>query len=403
MAEELFLVKYGELTLKGGNRPQFERRVVEDIRRKLERLPAPAAPAGETAPARSPRPEFQRQWGRLYARAPAERAGRLAEALSHTFGLTAFSRALRVEKNVAAVEEAAVRLAEDLLGRGEGPRFKVEARRTDKSFPLDSYAICCRLGDVLRRRFPQLVVNLDRPDWVLNVEIREAAYLYGPESPAPGGLPLGSSGRGLLLLSGGIDSPVAGYLMGKRGLRIDALYFHTPPFTSEQALGKVEKLVRLLSAWLTGMRLLVTPFTDIQLRIRERAPEEETTLLMRACMTRVADLLARRRSCHCLVTGESLGQVASQTPESLRFTQSLAVLPVFRPLIGLDKEEIVALSRRIGTFEVSTLPYEDCCTLFSPAHPLIRPDFERMQGSLRSLEIDELLERAARETQVLRP
>ncbi len=391
MPEELFLVKYGELTLKGGNRPQFERRVVEDVRRKLEE-------AGV-----SPKPVFQRQWGRLYVHARAEQAGPTAEALSRTFGLVAFSRALRVEKRMEAIEEAALRVAEALPAEALEERFKVEARRTDKSFPLDSYGICCRLGDVLRRRFPGLRVSLERPDWVLSVEIREAAYVYGPESAAPGGLPLGASGRGLLLLSGGIDSPVAGYLMGKRGLRVDGVYFHTPPYTSQQALEKVQRLVRILSAWLTGMRLLVVPFTGVQLRIRERAPEEETTLLMRAGMTRVADLLARRRGAHCLVTGESLGQVASQTPESLRFTESQAALPVFRPLIGMDKEEIIAAARRIGTFEVSTLPYEDCCTLFSPAHPLIRPDFERMQRSFQALEMEELLERAVRETETWRP
>ena len=391
MPEELFLVKYGELTLKGGNRPQFERRVVEDARRKLEQ-------AGV-----SPRPVFQRQWGRLYVHARAGQAAPTAEALSRTFGLHAFSRALRVEKKMPAIEEAAVQLVEGLLAAGRGQKFKVEARRTDKSFPLDSMGICRRLGDVLRERFPRLAVSLERPDWALTVEIREAAYLYGPESPAPGGLPLGASGRGLLLLSGGIDSPVAGYLMGKRGLKVDAVYFHTPPYTSEQALEKVERLVGILSAWLTGMRLLVVPFTGVQLRIREKAPEEESTLLMRACMTRVADLLARRRGAHCLLTGESLGQVASQTPESLRFTQSRAELPVFRPLIGMDKEAIIAIARRIGTFETSTLPYEDCCTLFSPAHPLIRPDFERMQRSFQALEIEELLARAVQETETRQP
>jgi thiamine biosynthesis protein ThiI len=387
MGEALFLAKYGELTLKGENRPQFERRVAQDIRRKL------AAGADGL--------EIQRQWGRLYVRVAAEQADRAAQALARTFGLVAFSRALCVEKDMAAIEAAAVELAGRLVGEDGGPRFKIEARRTDKSFPLTSYQIACRLGDLLRGRFPQLQVNLTRPDWVLNVEIREAAYLYGPQTAAPGGLPLGSSGRGLLLLSGGIDSPVAGYLMGKRGLKIDALYFHTPPFTSEQAQRKVEQLSRILSGWLTGIRLLVTPFTGVQVRIRERAPEEETTLHMRACMTRVAELVARQRRCNCLVTGESLGQVASQTPESLRFTQSLVTLPVLRPLIGMDKEEIVAVARRIGTFETSILPYEDCCTLFTPAHPLIRPDFRRMQRSLQSLQAEELLEQAAQGTQVL--
>ena len=292
-------------------------------------------------------------------------------------------------------------MAESLLEQGPGNRFKIEARRSDKSFFLTSYEIACRLGDVLRARFPELMVDLHHPDWTLNVEIREAAYLYGPETKAPGGLPSGSSGKGLLLLSGGIDSPVAGYLMGKRGLKLDAAYFHTPPFTSEKAKEKVEHLTHILSEYLTGTALHVVPFTETQVRIKERARSEEVTLLMRACMVNIAAIIAEKTGSICLVTGESLGQVASQTPESIRFTGHGTDFPIFRPLIGLDKEQIVSLARKIGTFETSILPYEDCCTLFSPAHPLVRPDYESMVRSFQELEADALLQKAAAEAQII--
>jgi len=376
----LYLLKYGELSLKGGNRRRFENQLCNNIREKLKNVPT----------------DLIRKWGRLYVRTSAEAAPRVEEALARTFGLVSFSRALRVEKEMPALREAAVGLAEEL--RSSGQRFKVEARRSDKGFPYDSYGIARDLGACLLSRFEGLKVDLTRPDWILNVEIREAAYLYGPETRAPGGLPLGSSGRGLLLLSGGIDSPVAGYLMAKRGLRLNAVYFHTPPFTSEKALEKVETLTGLLSRYLSYICLQVVPFTAVQMRIAERARPEETTLLMRACMVKIADLLARQHRCLCLVTGESLGQVASQTPESLRFTASQTDFPVFRPLIGLDKEEIIRLARDIETFDTSILPYEDCCTLFSPPHPLTRPELGRMLAAYTALEVEPLLEEAAQNT-----
>jgi len=244
-------------------------------------------------------------------------------------------------------------------------------------------------------------VDLHRPDWVLNVEIRDRAYLYGAEQAAPGGLPLGSSGKGLLLLSGGIDSPVAGWLMGKRGLAVDAVHFHTPPYTSQKAKEKAVTLARILSEYLWKIRLFAVPFTPVQLRIRERAPAEESTLLIRACMVQAAETVARRERHACLISGESLGQVASQTLPSLSFTGSRTTLPLLRPLIGMDKEEIVALARRLGTFETSILPYADCCSLFSPPHPLVKPDFGRMSLSFEALEIEPLLAEAVAESEVI--
>jgi thiamine biosynthesis protein ThiI len=378
--QSLYLIKYGELQLKGENRGQFERRLCANIRRAL----------GGAA-------ELERRHGRLFLRTTVGEP-EVRRTLERTFGIVGFSRALQVDKDPARLRQAALELAPGLAAE-HGGRFKIEARRSDKSFALDSYGIACELGALLRERLPGTVVDLHHPDWVLNVEIRERAYLYGPPRPAPGGLPVGSSGRGLLLLSGGIDSPVAGWLLAKRGLSVDAVYFHTPPYTSEQALEKVRELCRILAPYLGAMRLFVVPLTAVQLRIRERAPVEQSTLLIRACMVRVAEGLARREGHGCLISGESLGQVASQTLPALRFTGGMSGLPLLRPLIGMDKEEIVALARRIGTFETSIRPYPDCCSLFAPPHPLVKPDQERMLASFAGLEVEELLEQALREAE----
>lgn len=386
MRETLFLVKYGEIALKKRNRGAFVKALKDSIR---EKLPDLAVSVYET-------------WHRVYVRFnPADREA-VASCLSRTFGVVSFCEAVRVPTDIEAVEEAARELARGYLAAGRGARFKAEVRRAEKSYPLTSYQIACRLGDALLAAFPELKVDVNRPDWVLFVEIREHAYLYGPESGGPGGLPTGSSGRGILLLSGGIDSPVAGWMMAKRGLALDAVYFHSAPFTSEKAREKVESLAGILSAWLPGMVLHVVPFTPVLARIRERAKEEETTLLMRACMMRVASLIAAQRGAACLVTGESLGQVASQTIESMAFTETCAGLPVLRPLVGMNKDEIISVARRIGTFEVSNLPYEDCCVLFSPAHPLIHPSLDKMKRAYAGLKADEPIGEALEKTEEVR-
>ncbi|MBN1836726.1 MAG: tRNA 4-thiouridine(8) synthase ThiI [Spirochaetales bacterium] len=380
----LFLLKYGELSLKGRNRAAFIRRVEENIRGQLSGVECLSS----------------REWGRMYLEVPGQEAERVAAVLRRTFGLVGFSRALLVDKEMDRIREAAGRMAQELLV-SHGRRFKIEARRSDKSFPLSSYQIACDLGAFLKQRLPDLEVDVHRPDWVLNVEIRKRAALAGPAQPAPGGLPTGSSGRGLLLLSGGIDSPVAGYLMGKRGLEIDAVYFDTPPYTSPQARDKVVRLAGILRGYIPGLRLYAVPFTELQLRIRAQARVEQTTLLVRASMMRIAERMAGMLGCHCLITGENLGQVASQTVQSMHFTGSMATLPLFRPLIGLDKEEIIRVARSIGTFETSILPYEDCCTLFAPPHPVVRPDFGRMQRAFRKLDAATLIEAAAQGASLL--
>jgi thiamine biosynthesis protein ThiI len=380
----LFLVKYGEVSLKKGNRPTFMRALRLAIRRRL------------------PGSSVYESWHRIYVECRDDDAPAAAEVLRQTFGLVAYGEAVRASKEMPAISDAAATLAASFVAAGLGTRFKVEVRRADKRFPLTSYQIACELGDRILRDVPGLRVDVHHPQWVLAVEIREEAYLYGPESPGPGGLPVGCSGKGVLLLSGGIDSPVAGWMMAKRGLGLEAAYFHTPPFTSDEAKEKVVALTRILAGWDPRIQLHVVPLTAFVARIRERAPEEETTLLMRAGMMRAAGELARRRGVGCLVTGESLGQVASQTVESIGFTGSRTDLPVFRPLCGMDKEEIVGVARRIGTFETSTLPYDDCCVLFSPVHPLIRPDRARMEASWNGLDADTLLTEAIERIETIR-
>jgi thiamine biosynthesis protein ThiI len=380
----LFLVKYGEVSLKKGNRPTFMRALRLAIRRRL------------------PGSSVYESWHRIYVECRDEDAPAAAEVLRRTFGLVSYGEAIRVPKEMPAISDAAAGLAASFVAAGLGSRFKVEVRRADKRFPLTSYQIACELGDRILRDVPGLRVDVHQPEWVLQVEIREEAYLYGPESPGPGGLPVGCSGRGVLLLSGGIDSPVAGWMMAKRGLGLEAAYFHTPPFTAAEAKEKVVALARILSGWDPRIQLHIVPLTAFVTRIRERAPDEETTLLMRAGMMRAAGELARRRGAGCLVTGESLGQVASQTVESMAFTGSRTDLPVFRPLCGMDKEEIIALARKIGTFETSTLPYDDCCVLFSPVHPLIRPDRARMEASWNGLDADALLAEALERVETIK-
>jgi thiamine biosynthesis protein ThiI len=383
--ERLYLIKYGELSLKGKNRREFERRLCRDIQSKLDDLPI----------------SLRREWGRLYLYPPPperkpEAARTIEEALARTFGIVGFAKSYAVAQDIEAIKEAACTLAGQLV-RSRGKRFKIEARRSDKSFRYSSYEICCILGDCLRSRYPELKVDLGRPEWIIQVEVRSRAYVYGPQIKAPGGLPLGASGRGLLLLSGGIDSPVAGYLMAKRGMGMDAVYYHTPPYTSEQAREKVRQLAGILSSYATGLQLWVAPFTEIQLKINEAARKESTTLLVRAAMMRIADRLAGLHRHDCLVTGESLGQVASQTVQSLHFTGSYTRLPLFRPLIGMDKAQIIKMAQEIGTYETSILPYEDCCTLFAPDHPDVRPNVDRMARAFASLKLDEMIDRAVQE------
>ncbi|MDR2182231.1 MAG: tRNA 4-thiouridine(8) synthase ThiI [Treponema sp.] len=388
---QTYLIKLGELTLKGGNRAGFEkqlrRNLVTMLRARvpgarlrtnngrfyltLEQMPEAAGGAGETD----------------------SREAAVEAVLSRLTGISGWAKTRVCEKSAGAVIASCVEEARMLLSRGVGT-FKAEARRTDKSFPLTSHEICCAAGDAVTGAFPALSVKIKNPQAVITIEIREKAYVYSVNTKGLGGLPAGSAGRGLLLLSGGIDSPVAGCLMAGRGMGVDGVYFHTPPYTSPQALEKTTRLAELTGAYAMGMRLWVVNFTEVQKRIGERGPPAWSTVLLRMAMMEAASSLARKRKASCLITGESLSQVASQTIENLSCTQSRASLPVLRPLIGMDKERITTLAKSFGTYETSILPYPDCCVLFRAEHPILRGKVQEAAALYESLCLPPLIDEA---------
>jgi tRNA uracil 4-sulfurtransferase len=321
---------------------------------------------------------------------PEECARKAEFVLARTPGVNGFARAIKTEKTVDAVLAAALEVARARVAEGK-KSFKAESRRSDKSFPLGSFELSAEIGSRVLDAFPGTRVDLRNPEFTINAEVRERAYIYSDPLPGLRGLPIGSGGKGLLLLSGGIDSPVAGYMMARRGLDLDALYFHAYPYTSAEARGKVESLARVLAGYTGGMALWVAPFTEVQLKIKKDAREDLTTLMMRTAMMRAAHALALRSGANCVVTGESLGQVASQTAENMRLTQSGTDLPVLRPLVGMDKEDTIRIAKSIGSYEISILPYEDCCVLFSPKHPMLKAKLERERDAFEALGLDELL------------
>ncbi len=375
----LYLIKIGELTLKKGNRVLFEKQLKFNIKRKLAGIPT----------------RITIRKGRFFLEGEEKDKIDIEKALATTPGIIGYTIAYKEIKEIDAICRRALDLGKELVKQFPSGTFKIESRRADKSFPLTSYEISARLGEYLLDNIPDLTVNVHKPDWIISVEIRDVAYIYGKENKGIGGLPVGSAGKGMLLLSGGIDSPVAGYLMARRGLKLDAVYFHAYPYTSDEALDKVKTLAEKLAVYIGGIHLFVVPFTDFQILLNKKAKEEEVTLLMRAGMVKIADILASGRSDGCLITGESLSQVASQTVESIAYTGSNTQLPIFRPLIGMDKETIIRIARDILTYETSILPFEDCCTIFSPKHPLVKPDREKLTESFLSLQADELIKETA--------
>ena len=357
--KEIILLKCGELVLKGQNRSSFEDAMIKNARRRLE-------PLGKFHIWKSQSTVFVE---------PLTEGIRMEEAverLQTVFGIAALCPALVIPKDWQAICAAAPGYLEaDLLA---ARTFKVNAKRSDKSFPMKSPEICRELGGLLLSKFPHLKVDVEDPDVLVTVEIREkGAYLHKRQLPGAGGIPVGTGGKAALLLSGGIDSPVAGYMMAKRGLELIAVHFASPPYTSDRARQKVISLGEKLLPYIGRLRLFIVPFTEIQEQLRDRCPEEYFTLLMRRAMMRIAEAIALREGCQGLITGESVGQVASQTIQALGVTDSVTSLPVLRPAIGMDKSEIVAIARKIDTFETSILPYEDCCTVFTPRHPRTRP------------------------------
>ncbi len=373
---QVLLVRFGEVHLKGQNRPYFMKKLTENVRKAV-------APLGGTV------------WmsdSRIYVSdMDIELA---AERVCRVFGIYSVSPAWELDKDYDQIAEKCVELSRDLKGT-----FKVLARRSDKHFPITSMELARELGGEILKNNPHLKVEVHHPEHEISVEIRDHAYVYAGEIRAVGGMPMGTGGKGMLLLSGGIDSPVAGFQLMRRGVNINAVHFFSFPYTSERAKEKVIELARILGTYGGGMRVFVVPFTEIQLQIHEKCPDSLGTLLMRRYMMRIACRIAREHGAQALITGENLGQVASQTMEALGCTDAVCDLPVFRPLIGCDKQEITEQAIKIGTYETSILPYEDCCTVFTPRHPTTKPKVEQLIEAEQALDTEALVSEAVANTE----
>lgn len=382
--KEIILIKYGEIILKGLNRHIFEDKLVGNIKKAV----------GDSA-------HVYKSLATIYAE-PREGADidELITKIRNVFGIVSIARAAVCEKELSDICAAAAEYLKDELSRVK--TFKVETKRADKKYPLKSPQISAEVGGALLDAFKNLSVDVKNPDLIVNVEVREsAAYVYGGRIRGRGGMPTGTAGKAMLLLSGGIDSPVAGYMIAKRGATLEGIHFFSHPFTSELAKQKVLDLARELKGFTGSLRVHIVPFTQPQLQMREKCPAEHLTLIMRRMMMMIASEIAKKQGALCLVTGESLGQVASQTMEALAVTDDAASLPCFRPVIGMDKEDIVAIARDIGTFETSILPYEDCCTIFVPKHPTTRPKLEKILASEALLDVETLVRDAVEGTEVV--
>lgn len=382
--KEIILIKYGEIILKGLNRHIFEDKLVGNIKKAV----------GDSA-------HVYKSLATIYAQ-PREGADidELIAKIRNVFGIVSIARAAVCEKELSDICAAAAEYLKDELSLVK--TFKVETKRADKKYPLKSPQISAEVGGALLDAFKNLSVDVKNPDLIVNVEVREsAAYVYGGRIRGRGGMPTGTAGKAMLLLSGGIDSPVAGYMIAKRGATLEGIHFFSHPFTSELAKQKVLDLARELKGFTGSLRVHIVPFTQPQLQMREKCPAEHLTLIMRRMMMMIASEIAKKQGALCLVTGESLGQVASQTMEALAVTDDAASLPCFRPVIGMDKEDIVAIARDIGTFETSILPYEDCCTIFVPKHPTTRPKLEKILASEALLDVETLVRDAVEGTEVV--
>ncbi len=377
---EVLQVRFGEIFLKGLNRPTFLRMLVDRVRNAVREVNGHV-------------------WlndSRLYVSDMTD-MDEAIRRVTKVFGVHSVCRAIEMEKDdFEAICAQAARMLE-----GHKGSFKVRARRSDKRYPMDSPTINVEMGAYLLDHVPGLTVDVKHPDVVLSVEIRDMAYLYTQPIPAVGGMPVGSNGKATLLLSGGIDSPVAGWMIAKRGVSVNAVHFHSFPYTSDRAKEKVLDLARILSESLCGIRVHVVPFTDIQMQIHEKCHEDYTTIIMRRYMMRIANAIAHKEHSLGLITGESIGQVASQTMHALRCTDEVADMPVFRPLIGFDKSEIIDIAQKIGTYETSSLPFEDCCTVFTPRHPATKPKMEIILEGESKLDSEALIAAALENTEVV--
>ena len=379
--QDLLLVRYGEIFLKGLNRPYFIRALVRKIRYAVRGM-------GATVNVHD---------GRIFVRGFAD-LDECVDRVTKVFGVHSVSPAVEMPKeDFDAICDQAIEMVKGLKGT-----FKVNARRSDKRYPMNSPAINEEAGYRILNANPDLKVDVHHPDYLVNIEIRDMAYLYVKEIHAYGGMPVGTNGNATLLLSGGIDSPVAGWMIAKRGVQINAVHYHSYPYTSDRAKEKVLDLARKLSFSCCGIKVYVVPFTEIQMEIHEKCPEEYTTLIMRRYMMRIAERIARETESEALITGESIGQVASQTMTALGTTDAVVQMPVFRPLIGFDKSEIIETARKIGTLEISEQPFEDCCTVFTPRHPATHPKMEKILEGESRLEEEALIQRALDGTEMIR-
>ncbi len=386
---EIILIKYGEMALKGANRSTFEDVLLRNIRYRLKSIGKFSYAKAQSTIYITPECESDEE--------AAELVDSAMKRLKKVFGIAALSRARECEKDFADIAAQAVPYLKETLTAAK--TFKVEAKRSDKAFPMKSPQICAELGGVLMQAYPHLRVDVTEPEVTVTAEVRDThAYIHAAKERGAGGLPVGTAGNALLLLSGGIDSPVAAYMMAKRGLRITACHFASPPYTSERARLKVEQLCEKLTPWCGSLVFYCVPFTEIQETLQRECPEEYFTILMRRLMMEIAQQIAGQNDCGAIVTGESLGQVASQTLSAIACTDAVAHMPVLRPLIGMDKIEIVEIARKIDTFDISIQPYEDCCTVFTPRHPKLRPVPAAVAEIQSEVDFAPMIERAVAET-----
>lgn len=384
--KEIILIKNGELALKGLNRPTFEDVLIKNIRRRLK-------PLGEF--------EYRKEQSTVTVVPLGDGVDmdEVSDRVGRVFGIACYSRALQTGKNMEEILANAPRYLSDQLKNAK--TFKVEGKRSDKKFPLTSPELSAQVGRAVLERFPHLKVDVKNPEVLITVEIRDKyAFIRGNQTKGAGGMPSGTAGKAAILISGGIDSPVAAYMMAKRGLSLTAVHFASPPYTSPQSEMKVHNLLRQVSKYSGNIKLFTVGFTEIQEQIRDNCPEDLFTLVMRRFMMRIAEKIAEHEDCKALITGESLGQVASQTLPALSCTDAAVSMPVFRPLIGLDKDEIIKVSRKINTFDISIEPYEDCCTVFTPKHPKTKPQLPVLLTAEKALDDDALIKRAIDNTKI---
>lgn len=384
--KEIILVKYGEMVLKGLNKKSFEDMLTKNIKRRLKNLGQFKITSAQSTTYITPVDENID-------------LDEVVDRVRKIFGIASLCRACVCEKDFSDITEKSLEYLNEVLSNAK--TFKVNAKRSDKAFPMKSPEICNELGGILLEKFPNLTVDVKNPEVTVTVEIRDTnAYVHAENLKGAGGLPVGSSGKAMLLLSGGIDSPVAGYMMAKRGVHIAAIHYVSPPYTSERARMKVEQLCDKMTAYCGGIAFYCVPFTELQEAIKDNCPEEYFTIIMRRLMMEIAQRIAVNDNCLALITGESVGQVASQTMSAIACTDAVCRMPVFRPLVGMDKTEIIEIARKIDTFETSILPYEDCCTVFTPRHPKVRPNLADIEKAQSAFDFEPLIQKAVENTEM---